>query len=113
MIEQVATHPHSPLHADEETYTKTIFGFWVYIMTDCILFTTFFATYLVLHNNTFGGPSARDLFSLPYALAETLILLTSSFTCGIGTICAHHKQKRQTIGWFAITFFLGIAFLAL
>lgn len=62
----------------QENTEKTIFGFWVYLMTDCILFATLFATYAVLRNNTYGGPSGRDLFNLPFALTETLILLTST-----------------------------------
>ena len=60
---------------------KTIFGFWVYLMTDCVLFASLFATFAVLRNNTYGGPGGQDLFSLSFVLAETLILLTSSFTC--------------------------------
>ena len=61
---------------------RTIFGFWVYLMTDCVVFASLFAVYAVLHKNTFGGPSGAQLFSLPYALAETMTLLFSSFTCG-------------------------------
>jgi cytochrome o ubiquinol oxidase subunit 3 len=92
---------------------KTIFGFWVYIMTDCVLFASLFATFAVLRNNTFGGPSGQELFSLPFVLAETLILLTSSFTCGLGILAARKHDKQQVLGWFAVTFLLGIAFLAL
>jgi cytochrome o ubiquinol oxidase subunit 3 len=66
--------------------TKTIFGFWAYLMTDCVLFASLFATYAVLHNNTFGGPAGRQLFDMPYVLDETVILLTSSFTCGLAML---------------------------
>lgn len=104
-------HDHSEVQ--QETYDKTIFGFWVYLMTDCVLFATLFATYAVLHNSTFGGPAARDIFSLPYALVETLILLTSSFTCGLAMLAAHRQQKAMTLVLFAITFLLGVSFLAL
>jgi cytochrome o ubiquinol oxidase subunit 3 len=65
------------------SFDKNTFGFWIYLMTDLLMFAVLFATYAVLHNNTFGGPSSRELFSLPSALIETLILLTSSFTCGL------------------------------
>ncbi len=92
---------------------KTIFGFWVYIMTDCILFATLFATYAVLHNNTFGGPSAKTLFDLPFVLAETLILLTSSFTCGLAVLASHKNKMKKAINWFLVTFFLGLSFLSL
>lgn len=105
--------PASLAHHQSETYTRTIFGFWVYVMTDCILFTTLFVTYVVLHNNTFGGPTARDLFGLPFALSETLILLTSSFTCGLGMLAAHNQRKKAALGWLGVTFLLGAAFLAL
>ncbi|HEX7259878.1 MAG TPA: cytochrome o ubiquinol oxidase subunit III [Candidatus Saccharimonadia bacterium] len=98
------------VHKDD---AKTLFGFWIYLMTDCILFASLFATYAVLHNNTFGGPSGQELFSLPFVLSETIILLVSSFTCGLGLLAAHRGEKHQVIGWFIITFLLGSAFLAL
>lgn len=96
-----------------ESDQKTVFGFWTYIMTDCVLFGSLFATYAVLHNNTFGGPSGAKLFDLHSALAETLILLTSSFTCGLAMLSAHRHAKRQTIAWLALTFILGLCFLGI
>lgn len=101
------------LHLHDDRYDRTIFGFWIYLMTDCVLFATFFAAYAVLHNNTYGGPTAKDLFSLPLALTETFILLTSSFTCGIGMLAARQNKKNQALALFAITFILGASFLAL
>lgn len=98
---------------ETETYTKTVFGFWVYLMTDCILFATLFATYAVLHNNTNGGPHANELFSLPYALTETLVLLASSFTSGLALIAIRRKEKIQVVMWLGVTFLLGAAFLGL
>lgn len=92
---------------------KTIFGFWVYLMTDCVLFASLFATFAVLRNNTFGGPSGETLFSLPFVLTETLILLTSSFTCGLGILAAHRRQKDKVLILFALTFLLGLAFIGL
>jgi cytochrome o ubiquinol oxidase subunit 3 len=97
----------------EESYSKTIFGFWVYLMTDCILFATLFATYAVLHNNTAGGASSHDLFSLPSALAETLILLTSSFTCGLALLASQQHNRNRLLTWLGVTFLLGAAFLAI
>lgn len=98
----------------EQTNTnKTVFGFWIYLMTDCVLFATLFATYAVLHNNTFGGPSGKEIFSLPYVLVETLLLLTSSFTCGLAMLAAHNKNKSSTLFWFGVTFMLGLAFLVM
>ncbi|HSX02165.1 MAG TPA: cytochrome o ubiquinol oxidase subunit III [Candidatus Saccharimonadia bacterium] len=96
-----------------ETTTKSQLGFWVYLMTDCILFGSLFATYAVLHGNTFGGPGAAELFSLSFVLAETLILLTSSFTAGLATLAARRGDKMQVLLWFGLTFVLGAAFLGL
>lgn len=92
---------------------KTIYGFWVYIMTDCVLFASLFATYAVLHSSIFGGPSGKELFSLPYALSETLILLTSSFTMGLGVLAARAHRKNQVLFWLGVTFLLGLVFLGM
>ncbi|MBS4165248.1 MULTISPECIES: cytochrome o ubiquinol oxidase subunit III [unclassified Neochlamydia] len=102
-------------HADssQATSAKTLFGFWIYLMTDCILFATFFATYAVLHNSTYGGPSAGQLFSPTFALIETLILLTSSFTSGLVMLAAHRQEKNKTLSYLSLTFLLGLSFLIL
>lgn len=99
--------------AHPEATSKTIFGFWTYLMTDCILFATLFATYAVLRNNTYAGPSGKELFELPYALSQTLILLVSSFTSGLSYLACQAGKKRATLVWAAATIFLGAAFLAL
>ena len=85
----------------------------MYLMTDLIMFAVFFAAFAVLRNNTNGGPTAGELLSLPLALTETLILLTSSFTCGIGMIFARRNDKSKTLLFFILTFLLGVAFLSL
>lgn len=95
----------------EETYSKTLFGFWIYLMTDCILFATLFAAYAVLHNSPFGGPTGKELFSLPHALAETGLLLVSSFTCGLARLSCYYNQKRKMLIYFFITFLLGAGFI--
>ena len=89
------------------------FGFWVYLMSDCLIFASLFATYGVLHSNTFGGPSAGELFSLPFVLVETLLLLTSSFTMGLAILSAQHRRAGETAFWLGATFLLGIAFLGM
>src|SRR5258708_36153705 len=103
MTETILQHNH---HQD-----KTILGFWIYLMTDLIMFAALFATYAVLRGNTFGGSGAGELFSLPTALTETLILLTSSFTCGLAILAAYRGNKNQTLICFGFTFLLGTAFL--
>jgi cytochrome o ubiquinol oxidase subunit 3 len=105
-----------PLETAVEAQTadnKTIFGFWVYLMTDCVLFATLFATFAVLRNNTFGGPAGHELFSMSFVLTETLILLTSSFTCGLAMLGAHRGARNQVLVWFGITFLLGLLFLTM
>lgn len=105
----------TPQHVDHEAESddRVMFGFWVYLMTDLLMFSVLFAVYAVLRGNTAGGPGGGDLFGLPLALAETLILLTSSFTCGIGMLAARAGNKRQVLAWFGVTFLLGLAFLTL
>lgn len=98
-------------HAEADS--KSLFGFWVYLMTDCVLFATLFATFAVLRDSTFGGPSGSDLFSMPFVLVETLALLTSSFTCGLGLLAAKSRDKRQVFILFGVTFLLGVFFLTM
>lgn len=101
--------------AEEEVmvHERKTLGFWVYLMTDCVLFASLFATFAVLRGNTFGGPSGADLFDLNFVLIETMILLVSSFTVGLAVLGASRGYKKQTLVWLAITFALGIAFLAM
>lgn len=97
----------------EERNSKTTYGFWVYLMTDCVLFAALFATYIVLHNNTDGGDGSKTLFNLPYALTETMILLTSSFTCGLAMLAGQRRDRKQVALWLIVTFLFGLAFLTL
>ncbi|HEY4516399.1 MAG TPA: cytochrome o ubiquinol oxidase subunit III [Candidatus Paceibacterota bacterium] len=98
---------------NEHTNDRVPFGFWVYLMSDCVLFAALFATYAVLRGETFGGPSGAELFSLPFVLAETIILLVSSATIGLAMLAAHHKKKKEVIILLLATFALGCAFLAM
>lgn len=106
MSEAVATRP-------QHDNSKTLLGFWVYLMTDCVLFASLFATYAVLHGGTFGGPTSRDIFDMPFVLTETMLLLTSSFTCGLAVLSARNNSRRSAIGWLVVTMALGAAFLAM
>jgi cytochrome o ubiquinol oxidase subunit III len=102
-----------PKASTHEEDTKTMFGFWIYLMTDLILFASLFATYAVLRTNTNGGEGAGQLFSLPYVLIETLLLLTSSFTSGLALLAVHRNKKQQALVWLGVTFVLGAAFLGM
>lgn len=99
--------------ASEGQDSKASLGFWIYLMTDCILFASLFAVFAVLRNSTAEGPSGKELFELPFVLTETLILLTSSFTCGLGVLAARAGLTKQVLVWFGTTFLLGLAFLGL
>ena len=103
------------MHPEEARFTraKTQFGFWLYLMTDCVLFATLFAVYAVLHGNTNGGPSGRELFDLPFVLAETLILLTSSFVCGMALLGGQRRSRTIVLTALAVTFLLGLSFITL
>jgi cytochrome o ubiquinol oxidase subunit III len=113
MAHTKVSHHSEEMSHEEEADDRVMFGFWVYLMTDLLMFAILFAVYAVLHGNTMGGPTGRDLFSPKLALAETLILLTSSFTVGIGMIAARRRIKTQALVWFGITFLLGLAFLSI
>jgi cytochrome o ubiquinol oxidase subunit 3 len=91
----------------------TGYGFWIFILSDMIMFSAFFATYAVLLGQTAGGPTGRNLFDLRNVAIESALLLASSFTCGMASIAA--DARRTT--WFqlamAITCALGLGFLTL
>lgn len=102
---------HDAGHHDHDA--TTVLGFWLYLMSDCLIFATLFATFGVLAANTAGGPGGRALFDLPYVLGETALLLTSSFTFGFSVLSAHEQHRGRTQAWLWITFVLGAAFIAM
>jgi cytochrome o ubiquinol oxidase subunit 3 len=96
----------------EKEGSKSIFGVWIYLMSDCLLFASLFATFVILRHATSGGPSGAEIFDLPFVLVETVVLLASSFTLGIATLYAHHEgSKKKVLGFISLTFILGIFFL--
>lgn len=97
----------------QDVFSKNVCGFWLYLMTDCLLFGTLFCTYGVLKNSTFGGPTAKDLYDLGTAFSETMILLFSSVTCGFAVLSSIKDRKNWTLFWLAITFLLGASFVGL
>jgi cytochrome o ubiquinol oxidase subunit 3 len=94
-------------------YEERAFGFWVYLMSDAIIFALLFATYVVMVGNTAGGPTGKDVFSLGRAAAETAILLASSTTFGLATIALAASDRSRVLSWLAVTAALGAAFLFL
>jgi cytochrome o ubiquinol oxidase subunit 3 len=91
----------------------TGYGFWIFLLSDIIMFSAFFATYAVLVGNTAGGPSGKDLFDLRNVAIETALLLFSSFTCGIGSIGAETRRGSWFYGAMSVTFLFGAGFIAL
>jgi cytochrome o ubiquinol oxidase subunit 3 len=90
-----------------------IFGFWIYLMSDCIIFATLFATYAVMVNNIAGGPTGKDLFDLKFVLAETAVLLASSITYGLSINSMYRGNKTGVINWLISTFLCGSVFISM
>jgi cytochrome o ubiquinol oxidase subunit 3 len=103
-------HPHT--HDSAKTL---LFGFWAFLMSDAILFSVVFATYLVhAHTGTSGAPGPKQLYDITSVFAETMLLLASSFTFGMASLNLKYcHNKRQLIGWLVLTLVLGVAFLGL
>jgi cytochrome o ubiquinol oxidase subunit 3 len=96
-----------------DTIANQAFGFWIYIMSDLVLFAAIFATYAILGHNYAGGPTGKDLFHLPYAFGETMLLLFSSATYGMAMLDTHKNKKDLVLRWLFVTFLLGLGFIAM
>jgi len=102
---------HDEGHHDLESMKQ--FGFWLFMITDVILFSTLFATFVVLRNNVAGGPVGADLIEINGIVISTFILLTSSFTSGLALLSMNKGNKQGLILWLAISALLGASFLYL
>ena len=89
------------------------FGFWLYLMSDLILFSAIFATFAVLDRSYAGGPTGKELFRLPYVFGETMFLLLSSAVCGLAVLAMRRDRKGTAVGWLAVTFLLGLGFVSM
>ena len=87
------------------------YGFWIFILSDFVLFSGLFAAYAVLASNTAGGPTGSELFNLRNVFIETMCLLFSSYTCGLGALSAERRQPERFLVFALLTFLLGAAFL--
>ena len=108
----IATAPNAEV-AYPDTVAMQTFGFWLYLMSDLILFATLFATFAVLGRNYAGGPAGKELFDLPYLLGETLFLLCSSVTYGLVMLAVHDGKKNWVLIGLAVTFLLGLGFVSM
>ncbi len=109
-------HPHTdgPDHEHHhDAGASTVFGFWIYLMSDCLLFASLFAGYAVLSRNTAGGPNGKELFDLRYVAVETLFLLLSSITYGMAMMGTLKRNSAKVLIWLAITGLFGLGFIGM
>ena len=109
-------HPGLNLgHTDPETHEKAeeaLFGFWIFLMSDLVLFALLFATYASMLGSTDGGPGPRDVFELSSAALETGVLLISSLTMGMASLAMKYREPQVRLyGWLVATLTLGLVFL--
>jgi cytochrome o ubiquinol oxidase subunit 3 len=89
------------------------YGFWLFVLSDMVLFSALFATYATLVHATDGGPTTKDLFDRNLVAIETLALLVSSFVCGLAIIAAKRRNMLWTQVWLLVTGLLGFVFLSI
>ncbi|MGH8322949.1 MAG: cytochrome o ubiquinol oxidase subunit III [Steroidobacteraceae bacterium] len=104
-----------PLSERGPASTRTVvgFGFWLFLLSDIIIFAALFAAYAVLSQQTGGGPSGAQLFDLRHVFEETACLLASSFTCGLCILAVERQSRTMTYVWATVTFVLGLSFISL
>ena len=117
MSAQMAEYDRDLFHPEEEPHhaegSSTMLGFWIYLMSDCLIFAMLFATYGVLGTSYAGGPGPKELFELPLVAVNTSMLLFSSITYGFAMLNMTQGKQRATLVWLAITGLFGAAFLGI
>lgn len=118
MSENRSSHPGLNLGGTDETADEKaenhLFGFWVFLMSDAVIFALLFATYGAMLVGTAGGPTPASSYKMGPAFVETLVLLTSSFTFGMASIAMKYDEGRgRLLGWMGATLLLGLVFLVL
>lgn len=101
------------MHDHHDNTSTNIFGFWIYILSDCILFATIFAAFAVLRHSFYGNPDVLQETSLGFVFTETLALLASSFTFGLGIIAMYRQDSKALMRWLFVTFVLGSIFMVM
>lgn len=107
-VNNTSAHEH---HGHHDAGATKVFGFWIYLMSDLILFASLFATYAVLVNGIADGPSGKEIFSLPFVLVETFLLLFSSITFGFAMLSMNKGSVSQVNLWLFVTFLFGLGFV--
>lgn len=103
-------------HLTEDAADELVFGFWVFMMSDAVIFSLLFAIFATMITATAGGPSGHDLFDIRSAFEETMVLLLSSFTFGMASLAMHAEDEgrvRRMVFWLAVTLVLGLTFVGL
>jgi len=116
-MNQSATYAPALFHLEEEPHhpegSSTMLGFWIYLMSDCLIFAMLFAAYAVLGSSYAGGPGPKQLFDLPLVALNTSMLLLSSITYGFAMLAMNDGKRGATQLWLAITGLFGLAFLGI
>jgi cytochrome o ubiquinol oxidase subunit 3 len=100
-------------HEHHDASAMKVFGFWVYLMSDLVIFGILFATFGVLAKATAGGPTSQEIFDLPFVMVETFLLLISSFTFGLAVLAQNAGDRGAVLKWLAVTFLLGAGFISM
>jgi len=100
-------------HDNDEKSNVASLGLWIYLMTDLVLFASLFATFIVLRQNTAGGPGGAEIFNMPYVLIETFALLFSSLMCGLALVTARFKRRTAMLTYLLLTILFGAIFLGM
>lgn len=103
--------PSTPVEYHSEENSLRIAGFWVFLGSDLVLFSSLFATYIVMHGRVAGGPTSQQLFDIPGFTIETIALLFSSFTCGLATYEMRRGNRNAMVAWLYVTIALGLVFI--
>ena len=104
---------HLPEEPHHEEGHSTMLGFWIYLMSDCLIFAVLFAGYAVYGHSYAGGPGPRELFELPLVALNTTMLLLSSITYGFAMLVMEQGRKGATLAWLGVTGLFGLAFLGI
>jgi cytochrome o ubiquinol oxidase subunit 3 len=105
--------PEFYLSEDHHPENGTLLGFWIYLMSDCLIFAILFACYGVLGRHYAGGPTGAEIFELPVVAVNTGLLLFSSITYGMAMIATQEGRVKATLGWLAVTGLFGCGFIGL
>ena len=108
-----AGHDIAGHHEHHDDGSKTLLGFWIYLMSDCLIFSGLFATFAVMAHAYAGGPTGKEIFDLNYVLGETMLLLVSSFTFGMAMLNMHAGHRNKVLAWLVVTFLFGAAFVGM